>query len=81
MALRVPHPGGVGYMLGAGCGHGHSAAHHPQAQLSGGLLQHGLNRPRARLLGVCQFVAVVHAHEAKVFGQHRQLGTGLGRLL
>ena len=57
------------------------AADEPDAELVRDAAQELLDRPFAGRFGDRQLVAVALSHQAEIFGQQRQLGTGFGGVL
>ena len=79
-AVRVVGQYCIGHAIGQIGDQRQGAAHHPQPEVAGRALQHGLDGAMAGRLGPGQLVGVALAHEAEVFGQHGQLGTLVGGL-
>ena len=75
---------GTGMWLGTGLAvrrQGNGAGDYPQAQVAGGLLQPGQDRPLVFGLGTAERRQVAAAHGGEVFRQHGKARTGLGGLL
>ena len=75
LAHRVVDQATVAHLLGlAAHRQGQGAPHHPQSEFARSLRQHALDGTVAKALLDGQFVGVTLAQQAKILGQHGQLG-------